>query len=155
MATTAQATPSRIRGDVSHDQRLRLLGVLVAASIISTGLHYTHNYIAIDHYPQSSLISNEMTRWGIVIVWPLCTAAGLLGLWLFSRRQYGRAAACLVVASLAGIITPGHFTAGSPHIAPFWYATIFTDAIFGLALLAFAHWTWVTSRAAEASVPGD
>jgi hypothetical protein len=35
----------------------------------------------------------------------------------------------------------GHFTEGSPHIGAFWYATIFTDAMGGLAVIAFCVWS--------------
>ena len=36
---------------------------------------------------------------------------------------------------------------GSPDVAPFWYATIFTDALAGLAIVAF---TAVSARASAA-----
>jgi hypothetical protein len=130
----------------SHERRLAALGVLIVACIVSTGVHYTHNYLQIEHYPQSDLFSNSTVKLAILIAWPLLTAIGVFAYVLYARRRYVAAYPFLAMYSLLGIVTPGHFTGGSPHIPPFWYATIFTDALLGLAILAFAHWSAVTAH---------
>ncbi len=126
--------------------------MLLAASIVSTGAHFTHNYVAIEQYPESAVISPAATQVAILLSWPLLTAIGLLGYRLYARRRYVAAQACLAVYSLTGLSTLGHFVDGSPDIAPFWYATIFTDGLAGLAILAFAVWSarqgrWTVTRA--------
>ena len=78
--------------------------------------------------------------------WPLLTAVGLAGCWLYSLRRLGASQACLSVYSLLGLVTLGHFLWGSPDIPPVWYATIFTDALTGLAVLAFVAWSVRDSR---------
>jgi hypothetical protein len=134
------------QGDDGHRLRVALLGALLAASVLSTALHYTHNFIEIEHYPQSAVFSNDAIRAAIVVAWPLLTAAGLLGFRWYAQGRYRAAYPLLAAYSLLGIVTLGHFTEGSPHIGPFWYTTIFTDFVAGVAVLAFAHWSAVTVR---------
>ncbi len=107
--------------------------------------HYTHNYVEIAHYPPSDLVGSSTIRLAIVIVWPGLTAVGVLAYWLYARGRYVAAYPLLALYSLLGFVTLGHFAFGSPHIPPFWYATIFTDGLLGFAILTFAHWSAVTS----------
>ena len=139
------AALSHPRRTLTHRTRTTILGVLLVACIVSTGLHFAHNYMEIEHYPPSALVSNSTIKLAILISWPLLTAAGLVGFRLYAQRRYVAAYPLLAAYSLLGIVTLGHFTEGSPHIPPFWYATIFTDAILGFAILAFAHWSAVVS----------
>jgi hypothetical protein len=144
------ATASRTRrppAGLSHERRLALLGVLIAACMVSTTAHFTHNYLEIEHYPQSNLFSTSTVKFAIVTAWPALTASGVLGYWLFARRRYAAAYPLLAIYSLLGISTLGHFASGSPHIPAFWYATIFTDGLLGFAILAFAHWSAVMAPA--------
>lgn len=143
-----QAAVSRTRqapGPAVRERRLVVLGVLIVACIVSTAAHYTHNYLEIEHYPQSDLFSNSTIKLAIVIAWPVLTAIGVFAYWVYARGHYVAAYPLLALYSLLGLATPGHFAFGSPHIPPFWYATIFTDALLGFAILAFAHWSAVTS----------
>jgi hypothetical protein len=112
-------------------------------------LHYTHNFVAIEDYPTASFPTNTVTQVGIIISWPVLTAIGLWGYRRYAARDYRRAHPALIAYSFIGWITLGHFTAGNPDIPPFWYATIFTDAIAAAAL------TWFvisSSRAVSAPV---
>jgi hypothetical protein len=143
------ASRTRLLPVLSHEQRFAVIAALVAASVVSTAAHFTHNYIEIEHYPQSALFSNSTIRLAIVVAWPLLTIAGGIGVWLYARGRYVAAYPLLALYSLLGIATLAHFTEGSPHIPPFWYATIFTDGILGFAILAFAHWSAVTSSRVE------
>ena len=139
-STQVAGTPSQTEPE-ARDRRLTVLAAILAASFVSTALHYTHNYIEVRHYPQSSLIpvGYDGTRLLITMGWPVLTAIGALGFWLYRRGRYPFAAACLAIYSLTGISTLAHFVDGSPHIAPFWYTTIFTDAFVGLAILVFVY----------------
>jgi hypothetical protein len=128
-----------------HAHRLTVLKLILLVALISTGLHYPHNYVQVHHYPQSELANADTTRLGILIVWPTLTAVGALGLWLYARRVYGLAYVCIAAYSFLGIVSLCHFVDGSPDIPAFWYATIFTDAVVGFAALAFVAWSVIAS----------
>ena len=71
---------------------------------------------------------------------PLLAAVHGLALYayrLYAQRRYREAHPLLLAYSFFGLTTLGHFLDGKPDIAPFWFATIFTDALAGLAVLAF------------------
>jgi hypothetical protein len=120
---------------------LRALRAILAFSIVSTGLHYTHNFVAIEDYPGAGPITSTMTQVAIVVAWPLLTAVGLVGYRLYAngRRHAGRI--CLAIYSLTGLVTIGHFASGVPDIPPLFFATIFTDFIAGAAVLGFTVWS--------------
>src|SRR3954454_3911168 len=119
-----------------HHRRLSVLRALLAFSVVSTGLHYTHNFVKVDDYP-GGFPGDTAVQVAIVVFWPLLTAVGLLGYRLYRSGRLYPAHVCLAVYSLTGITTLGHFLAGNPDIPAFFYATIFTDGIAGLSLLAF------------------
>jgi hypothetical protein len=133
----------------AHDRRLRILRWLIGFTVLSTVLHYTHNFVAIEDYPTTSFPTNTVTQIGVLTVWPLLTAIGLWGYRRYAARDYRRAHPALITYSFIGWLTLGHFTAGNPDIPPFWYATIFTDAIAAAALTSFVMWS---SRAVSAPV---
>jgi hypothetical protein len=133
-----------------HDHRIKLLRGLIAFSVLSTAIHFTHNFLNVDDYPQASYASNKAVQVAVVIAWPLLTAAGLYGYRLYKERRYATANVLIALYSGLGIATLGHFTAGNPDIPPFFYATIFTDGLAGLSLLAFSLWS-VRSPLPEAS----
>jgi len=119
-----------------HDRRLTLLRAILAFSIVSTALHYTHNFVKVDEYP-GGFPGDTAIQVAIIVFWPLLTAVGLAGYRLYSERRYYPAHICLAVYSLTGITTLGHFLNGTPDIPAFFYATIFTDGLAGLSILAF------------------
>jgi hypothetical protein len=123
------------------DRRLTVLRAILAASIVSTAVHYTHNFIAVAQYPQSDAVSDGATRVGIVVLWPLLTAIGLLGYRLYTRGRFHPAHICLAVYSTTGISTLGHFLVGNPRIPAFFYTTLFSDGLLGLAVLGFTLWS--------------
>ena len=130
------------------DRRLSLLRWILGFGIASTGLHFTHNFVAIDQYPDD-LVSGAVVRVAILVFWPLFTLVGIAGYRLYAQRRYERAHACLGVYAFFALTTLGHFLDGTPDIAPFWFATIFTDALAGLAMLAFVAWS------ARVAVPAE
>jgi hypothetical protein len=131
-------SPAAIRSD--HDRRLSVLRWVLAFGILSTGLHFTHNFVAIDRYPDD-LVSGTVVQVAIVLFWPLFTAVALYAYRLYSQGRYRDAHHLLFAYSFFALTTLGHFLDGSPDIAPFWFATIFTDALAGLAVLAFTVWS--------------
>lgn len=122
-------------------QTLTLLKVILGASILSTAIHYTHNFVAVNQYPGPGGSFYTVVRVAIVVAWPLLTAIGLIGYRRYRERRYQEARVCLVVYSLTGLVTMGHFAYGNPHIPAFFYATLFTDFLCGLAVLAFVAWS--------------
>ena len=135
----------------THAGRQAVLKALLIASVVSTGLHFSHNFVQVDSYPQTDLVSNTAVQVAILVSWPLLTAVGLLGYRLYSRGRYAPAYACLGAYSLLGISTLGHFLAGSPDIPAFWYATIFTDGLAGFSIVAFIAWSAQVSAPAPAA----
>jgi hypothetical protein len=141
MATQPQGvsgTGIGLRSD--HEQRLALLRGILAFGILSTGLHFTHNFVAIDRYPDD-LVSGTVVQVAIVAFWPLFTALALYAYRLYAQGRYRDAHPILLAYSFFALTALGHFLDGSPDIAPFWFATIFTDALAGLAVLAFTVWS--------------
>ncbi len=136
-----------------QQRRLTVLKAILAFSILSTAIHYTHNFIAVDQYPGPKSLYT-VVRVAIVVAWPLLTWIGLIGYRRYREGRYSEARVCLVAYSITGLATPGHFIYGNPQIPAFFYATLITDAIAGLAVLAFALWPTdsAPSRAEGANV---
>jgi hypothetical protein len=130
-------------------QALTVLKAILAASILSTAIHYTHNFVAVNRYPGPGGSFYTVVRIAIVVAWPLLTAIGLIGYRRYREARYQEARVCLTVYSLTGLATMGHFIYGNPHIPALFYATLFTDALAGLAVLAFVLWS---ANAAEPRV---
>ena len=136
-ATGTDATPSSAAPPA---RRVVLLRVLVVLAIVSTAVHYAHNYAAAEMYPPVPPFfpDAQAYRIGIVVFWPLLTALLLVGYGLYRRGRVAGARAALIVSSLAGLTTPLHFLGGVPHVPAFFMITIFTDFLTGLAILVFA-----------------
>src|SRR4051812_10511237 len=81
------------------DRRLTILRAVLAASFVSTAVHYTDNYIAFDSYPGSDSIS----RIEVPISWVILTAIGLAGYVLYRRGRYRPAHVMLGVYALTGL----------------------------------------------------
>ncbi|HEX6584370.1 MAG TPA: hypothetical protein VF056_12275 [Thermoleophilaceae bacterium] len=126
-----------------RQRSLAVLRVILAFSILSTAGHYSHNFVEMDSYPGGGPLVQVL----IVLSWPLLTAIGLYGYRLYKQGRLRDAHVHLLIYSLTGLITPLHFVYGSPHIPPFWYATIFTDFLAGASIVAFVAWS--ASRPAQ------
>src|SRR4051794_24055266 len=132
-----------------HRHRLSVLRALLAFSIVSTGVHYTHNFVKVDEYP-GGFPGQTAIQVLIVLLWPALTALGLYGYRLYRDGRLYPAHVCLAIYSFTGISTLGHFFAGNPDIPPVFYATLFTDALAGLSILAFVV---VSARSARSPQP--
>ena len=113
------------------------LRVILVFSVLSTAAHYSHNFVEIDSYPGGGTAQQVL----ILLSWPLLTAIGLYGYRLYASGRHREAHVCLLIYSLAGLVTPGHFVSGEPDIPAFFYATIFTDFIAGAAIVGFVVWS--------------
>jgi hypothetical protein len=123
------------------------LRVILTFSILSTASHYAHNFVAVDDYPGSG----TAVQVAIVLSWPVLTAIGLYGYRLYSQGRFRDAHVCLLLYAPLGLVTPLHFVQGNPDIPAFFYATIFTDGLAGLAVVGFVVWS--VSRHRHAAVP--
>ena len=123
---------------------LTTLRVILAFSLLSTTIHYAHNVVRYADYPQLPGISVLAGGIVVAVTWVLLTAFGWLGYRAYTQGRYHHALALLLVYSLAGMVTLGHFLIGVPQIPAVWFATIFTDAAAGLALWVFVTWAWAT-----------
>ncbi|VVJ14983.1 Uncharacterised protein [Amycolatopsis camponoti] len=130
--------------DVLQEKGLTPLRVILGFSLVSTTIHYAHNAIRVADYPQLPGVSATVAGIVVAFGWVLFTTFGWLGYRAYVRKKYPRALAFLLVYSLAGMITLGHFLTGVPQIPGFFFATIFTDAAAGLALWVFLTWAWAT-----------
>jgi hypothetical protein len=119
---------------------LLLLRVILAAGIVSTLIHYSHNFVAVGDYPGPHGALDDVTRVLIVVSWPVLTAIGLFGLHRYGQGHFREARVMVAIYSLTGITTLGHFFEGAVDIPIVFYLSIFTDAITGFAALAFAVW---------------
>jgi hypothetical protein len=113
------------------------LRLIVGFSILSTAAHYTHNFIRIDDYPGGGVAIQV----AIVLSWPLLTAIGLFGYRLYAAGRFREAHICLLLYAPLGLLTPAHFLYGDPDIPAFFYATIFSDGLAGLAVVGFVIWS--------------
>jgi len=128
--------------DVLQEKGLNPLRVILAFSLLTTTLHYAHNIIRAADYPQIPGIPVVVAQVVVAFAWVLFTTFGVLGYRAYLGGRYPRALAFLLVYSLSGLVSAGHFLVGVPQVPAFWFATIFTDTAAALALWAFVTWAW-------------
>jgi hypothetical protein len=130
-----------MRPDARANRRLAVLTAVLGASLVSTAVHYTDNYIAFDSYPGSDSIS----RIEVPISWVVLTAIGIAGYVLYRRGRYRPAHVLLGAYALTGLTTPLHYTEGSPADLTVWRnISIMGDGVIGAAVLAVVLWSWST-----------
>ncbi|NMG10262.1 hypothetical protein [Brasilonema sp. UFV-L1] len=116
----------------------KLLKTLLIVSIISTGIHFTDNYLFIKQYPEPDWI----TAPSIYQSWLILTALGIIGYWLYEYRKFWLAYGCLLVYSLTGLSSLGHYLYGSlSQFSAKMHFFIWTDGLSGLAILGFVFWS--------------
>jgi hypothetical protein len=135
-------TPGPGAGDLRSG--VRALRLIIAFNLLSTAVHYTHNFVMADMYPPVPVLFPTALSYqiGIAIFWPLLTALGLWGYWLYKVGETRRPRWMLSAYAMLGFTTLGHFMGGNPDIPPFFYVTLFTDFLAGSALLVFVAWTF-------------
>jgi hypothetical protein len=138
-----QASSSRSISANGQRPGVTALRVIIAFNLLSTSVHYTHNFVMAKCYPAVFPFVNATAyQVGIIVFWPLLTALGLWGYRLYKAGETRRPRRMLVAYAMLGLTTLGHFLGGNPDIPPFFYVTLFTDFLAGSALLAFVAWTF-------------
>ena len=128
--------------DVLQGKGLNPLRAILGFSLLTTTLHYAHNVIRAADYPQIPGLPVVAAQIVVAFGWVLFTTFGVLGYRGYLAGRYPRALAFLLVYSLSGLASAGHFLVGVPQIPAFWFATIFTDSAAALALWVFVVWAW-------------
>ncbi|MEL6381918.1 MAG: hypothetical protein AAFQ89_05495 [Cyanobacteria bacterium J06626_18] len=127
----------------SEAKRLLILRTLLIACIVSTGIHFTDNYLYIEQYPQPDWI----TLPSIYTSWLVWTAVGIVGYWLYANQKFWLAYPCLVFYSFCGIDSLAHYLYGPlSEFSPKMHLFIATDGITGLAVLGFTLWSGLILR---------
>ncbi len=112
------------------------LKAILAFGIVSTGIHFTHNFVRIEDYPDSA-IPNWVAQVAIVVSWPIFTALAVHAYRLYVRGDVRAARPRLLWYAAWTLFALGHFTEGNPDIPPVFYATIWTDVLAGALVVAF------------------
>lgn len=135
--TSEAAAPTAAR--IAPPPHLALLRLLLVAAIISSAIHYTHNFVMASMYPPlPPMFPNALAfRIGIAIAWPLLTGLAVWGYTRYLAGQTRSAGWAFIAYSILGISTIGHFLGPSPEIPAFFFMTIFTDFLTGTAMLVF------------------
>jgi len=127
----------------SEIKRQNLLKILLIASIVSTAIHFTDNYLYIEHYPQPDWI----TPASIVRSWIIWTVTGIAGYWLYKNQRFWLSYPCLVYYSFCGLSSLAHYLFGSmAEFSAKMHLFIATDALTGLAILVFTLWSGLILR---------
>lgn len=116
----------------------QLLLILLIACIVSTGIHFTDNYLCFEKYPQPDWITPS----SIYIAWIVWTVIGAAGYWLYRGGRFWFAYVCLTIYSFAGLDSLGHYFYGTmSEFSMKMHFFILTDGLTGLAILGFALWS--------------
>ncbi|NBH11016.1 hypothetical protein [Amycolatopsis sp. SID8362] len=128
--------------DVLQEKGLTPLRAILGFSLLTTTLHYAHNVVRAADYPPVPGVPLLVTQVVVAFGWVLFTVFGWLGYRAYRQERYPRALVFLLVYSLSGLASAGHFLVGVPQVPAFWFATIFTDSAAALALWVFVTWAW-------------
>jgi hypothetical protein len=125
------------------------LRAILTFTMVSTAIHFTHNFVRIEEYPESP-IPDWVVRAGIVLSWPVFLFVAVRAYRMYVAGSTREAKPWLIALAAWALVALGHFTSGNPDIPPVWYATIWTDALAGLLVLGFVAWS---GRSAGRSAP--
>lgn len=126
------------------------VGLVVLASVVLTGFHFTDNYVSIDTYPQPGWITEAVVAGG----WLLFSAVGVAGYLFYRRGQFGLADPFLLAYSYAGLSSLGHFFSGSPdEFTTRGLVSVLIDGAAGTTVLAVAVWPILARRTQATTAP--
>lgn len=123
-----------------------LLKIFLLASVFSTAIHFVHNYLYFEQYPQPGWI----TPIGIPRSWLIWTIFGLAGYWLYASQRFWLAYLCLLVYSTCGLSSLAHYFYGALHeFSPAMHLLILADGLAGSLILGFTVWSGLIQKEAR------
>jgi hypothetical protein len=133
----------------------RTVGIVVAATIALTAFHFTDNIVNVDTYPRQDWISGTAIQVAGLIFWPIFAAFGVIGYRLYRQGRFPLAHVFLVLFSYLGLVSLGHFTAGSPdELTTRGLVSVLIDVTAGFTVLGVAIWS-ILARRTERTAPAQ
>jgi len=112
----------------------QILLFLLVLNIISTTLHYTDNALFVDSYPEPEWFTTA----GVFTTLILMTPVGILGYLFYRKNLFLLSYFCLVLYSLTGISSPGHYLYPMVNSMSLkMHLLIWCDAFAGMSLIVF------------------
>ena len=128
----------------------RTVGVVVAATIVLTAFHFTDNIVNVDTYPRQDWLSGSLIQIAGLIFWPVFALVGVAGYLNYRRGRFPLANWLLIAFSYLGLVSLGHFTAGSPgELTTRGLISVLIDAAASFTVLGVALWSMLARRAIE------
>lgn len=130
----------------------RTVVTVLLASLLTTAIHYTDNYVSIEDYPQPDWVNREI----VVIAWVLFTVIGLAAYQFYREGRLGWAGAYLIVYGYTGLSSLGHYFHGSlDDFTARMHVMIAADGIVGAAVTWVGVWCLVSARRHRRLPPDD
>ena len=121
---------------------------VIAASIVSTAIHFTDNYIYVDEYPQPDYINREF----VLFAWVFFTLVGVAGYLFYRDGKLAPATAYVLIYSYTGLSSLGHYFFGSfDEFTTKMHVLIWMDGITGTSVAICGVWIWAARRRVTAS----
>ena len=125
----------------------RTVGVVVAATIALTAFHFTDNIVNVDTYPRQDWLSGSLIQIVGLVFWPVFALVGVAGYLNYRRGRFPLANWLLIAFSYLGLVSLGHFTAGSPgELTTRGLISVLIDAAAGFTVLGVALWSMLARR---------
>jgi hypothetical protein len=125
----------------------RIVGIVVGATIVLTAFHFTDNIVNVDTYPRQDWLSATAIQVAGLIFWPVFAAFGVIGYRLYRKGRFPLAHPFLFAFSYLGLVSLGHFTAGSPdELTTRGLISVLIDVTAGFTVLGVTLWSIVARR---------
>jgi hypothetical protein len=126
---------------------VRTVGLVVGATIALTAFHFTDNVVSVDTYPRQEWLSGTAIQVAALIFWPVVASFGIAGYLLYRRGNVQLANPFLIAFSFLGLVSIGHFTAGSPdELTTRGLVSVLIDAAAGFTVLGVVLWSILARR---------
>ncbi len=125
----------------------RTVGIVVAATIVLTAFHFTDNIVNVDTYPRQDWLEGSAIQIAALVFWPAMALVGIWGYRAYRDGKFPLANWLLVAFSYLGLVSLGHFTAGSPdELTTRGLVSVLIDAAAGFTVLGVAVWSMLARR---------
>lgn len=116
---------------------LKTLYWLIIINIAATILHYGHNVMHFEHYPEPVWLNAHL----VDMFWFVMTPFALVGGWLYAKSHYWSGFAVLMVYVAMSLLVLGHY-----NYAPFFeisfiiHVFIWLEVVVSLVLAVYLVW---------------